>query len=446
MIGDVIDTEYKLFLILWLLVPVTLFWLHSGRGRVAGFLVYSYFLNIFMAHWLGALAHASPWSPFTDSADTVSGFRLSTYGILAMAAGALCVPTAAIGRQVVAGSHYRPQVLVSNRRVYQFAFVGLMANILAFTPVGSLPSAGAVIGAGKQCLMLGLSLLCWNAWHERDFRKFYGWLGLAFLLPVFTVITQGFIGYGIVMLGLILLFVAMFYRPRWLILAGLLFGIYGALCVWVAYASNRDALREQVWGGQGAEASFGIVQKMYQSLGLFDFSDAAHLRTVDIRLNQNWLVGKALLTTPHFVPFQDGRTILDAVYAVIPRAIWADKPAVGGSGNYVAQHTMISFALGTSVGMGQVLEFYINFGVPGVVVGFFLLGVFLRYLDIRFTQALLAADAGGILFFYIVGTSALQAGGSLSEAFAAVAGAIVLAFVLVRYFGIGQKKSAVGFG
>ncbi len=46
----------------------------------------------------------------------------------------------------------------------------------------------------------------------------------------------------------------------------------------------------------------------------------------------------------------------------IPRALWPNKPVVGGSGDLVSTYTGIRFADGTSVGIGQVLESFVNFG------------------------------------------------------------------------------------
>ncbi len=441
---ETIDAEYLSYLLLWCVAPVVLFFMNSRGRRLPGVLVYSYFLGIFMAHWLGALVHASPWSQFTSSADTIAGFRVSSYGVLAFIVGTLLVPAQAVSRRGLMGSSGAGAILVPDRIAITLVGIGFTANLLGFTPVASLPSAGAVLSAGRQCLLLGISLICWNAWHKGQYRRFYYSVVCAFLLPVATVFVHGFIGYGIVMLGSILLFIAMFYRPRWILLLGLVVGIYGGMCFWVAYANNRTEMREKVWGGQGTDAALQVGQKMYDALAIFDFSNQSHLALIDIRLNQNWLVGRAAVVTPQYVPFQDGKTMVEALYAMVPRLLWPDKPEVGGSGDYVSEHTMIPFAKGTSVGLGQVFEFYINFGIPGVIGGFLVLGMLLRYFDIRFTDALASADAKGMIIYYVVGASALQPGGSLSEMFAAVASAMVVVWVMVRYLDLRNDASGDG--
>jgi hypothetical protein len=439
-----VDAEYLIYLLLWCVGPIVLFFMHSRGRRMPGVLVYSYFLGIFMAHWLGAAVHASPWSQFTSSADTIAGFRVSSYGVLAFIVGTLLVPAQVVSRRGLLGSSGAGSILVPDRIAMILVGIGATAHLLGSTPVASLPSAGAVLSAGRQCILLGVSLLCWNAWHKGQYRRFYHSVGFAFMLPVMTVVLHGFIGYGVVMLGSILLFIAMFYRPRWLLLLGLVIGIYSGMSFWVAYANNRNEMRDKVWGGEGVEAALQVGQKMFDSLTFFDFSNQSHLALIDIRLNQNWLVGRALVVTPQYVPFQDGRTIIEAIYAVVPRLLWPDKPEVGGSGEYVSEHTMIPFAKGTSVGLGQVFEFYINFGIPGVIGGFLLLGMMLRYFDIRFTDSLASGDARGMITYYVVGASALQPGGSLSEMFAAVASAIVVVWILVRYLDLRNDPSSDG--
>jgi hypothetical protein len=226
----------------------------------------------------------------------------------------------------------------------------------------------------------------------------------------------------------------MFYRPRWHLLAGLLVLLYAGLSLWVAYAAHRGTIREAVWGGQSIEARIDATLAMLSSIAPFSIANPEHLQPVDDRLNQNYLVGAAVRTTPSLVPFRNGETIYSAVYAFIPRAIWPNKPVVAGSGSYVSDHTLISFAQGTSVGMGQVLEFYINFGMVGLVTGFVLLGMILRYVDIRFVEALTGNDLNTMMVCFLADRNASKRRRDrrISSVAAGVIGAIALSYVLKR--------------
>ena len=429
------DPDLYAFLALWLAAPILLFSLYAARGKLGGFLVYSYLMGLVMNHWFGALVHASPWSPFLDSSDTLIGFRYSTYGLLAFVLGTLVInvtrpPSTRLPR---AQESRRTQLvnLGELERLVRVFFLplGIGAWIATYTPLAALPSAGAVLSVGKTGLLLAICLMCWSAWHKGNTRQFYQWIGISLVLPVITIITSGFIGYGIAMITTILAFVAMFYRPRWHLLALLSLMLYGGVSLWVGYAEHRGNIRDAVWGGQDYGQRADAMLSMIYALTPFDISNPRHLELVDIRLNQNVLVGAVMRSTPSLVPFRDGSTIVDGLLAVIPRALWPGKPEVGGSGNYVSDHSMIAFSAGTSIGMGQVIEFYINFGLPGIIVGFFIFGMALRYMDVRLAEAMTAGDWYGVMFFFFVGSGTLQTGGSLAEIGASMAAGVAIYFI-----------------
>ena len=428
--AEQIDTEFYVYLLLWLAVPVLLFMVHSRGGRPTGFVVYSYLIGFIALHWFGAMGRASPWSPYADSTLTVIGFRLATYALIAFTAGTFLAFTTRRPRRPV-GQAMAPGRAAATLADLQmtgrtFLLLGGLCWLLSLTPVAQLPSASAILSAGRQCVLLGVCFLCWNAWLRHDRRRFVLWLGASVAFPLVTIATQGFIGYGISMMTIVLAFVAMFYRPRWVLLAGLVVMLYGGLTLWVNYAASRNEVRQAVWGGQGFEATLGVLANVGREIEPFDIANVAHLEAVDGRLNQNYLVGAAVVVTPNLVPYRGGETIWAAAASVIPRVLWPNKPATGGSRTYVSEHTLITFAAGTSIGMGQVLEFYINFGIPGVVGGFLLLGMALRYMDIRIAAAMQENDLNTVAFFFLVGSGALVVGGSLTEMTGSMAAGAVM--------------------
>ena len=116
-----------------------------------------------------------------------------------------------------------------------------------------------------------------------------------------------------------------------------------------------------------------------------------------------------------------------------PRAIWPGKPVTAGSGDLVSRVTGLTFANGTSVGIGRVLEFYANFSTAGVVIGFILMGTLVTLLDLTSRERLLSGDPQGFALWFTVGIALIQIGGALSEVTGTAVGAYVVVGVL-NYF------------
>lgn len=72
-----------------------------------------------------------------------------------------------------------------------------------------------------------------------------------------------------------------------------------------------------------------------------------------------------------------GETYLGAVFAMVPRALWPDKPR--GPGSFYSMAFLGEEREGQAVPIGPVAESYWNFGFLGVILAFFLQGCVLRY-------------------------------------------------------------------
>jgi hypothetical protein len=445
-LSDIGDSVSLTDLAIWITVFALSACINYWRGR-PGFLVYAYLSLFFVNHWVGAMVRASPWNQFDDNINTVIGFRESTYALICFAIGALLTPAYSSGRQPspqVEGAKDGLLSIPNAHRVAHYYFIlGIAAWYLSQTEIGQVPSISAVIQAGKQGVVFAICFKCWLAWREGNRRKFLAWLMLSLAFPVATMLSAGFLGYGIVILITILVFASTFYQPRWRLVVLNIAAVYLGLSLFVAYAASRDTIRGAVWGNQGLETRVDALLEMLGRIEFFSPWDEEHSYYIDLRLNQNELVGAAIQYTPGDVPFRYGTTISDAMIALIPRVIWPDKPVTAGSGDYVSQHTGVIFDEDTSVGMGQVFEFYINFGPFGVIVGFLLLGGALRHMDDRLLDALARTDWNSAALWFMVGTAALQVGGALGEITASMAAAAVLTlasrYVLRANNGRGQN-------
>ncbi len=72
-----------------------------------------------------------------------------------------------------------------------------------------------------------------------------------------------------------------------------------------------------------------------------------------------------------------GYTYAGAVFAVVPRALWTDKPR--GPGSLYAQYFMGEAVEGTAIPIGPVAEAYWNFHIPGIIAIFTFYGVILKF-------------------------------------------------------------------
>lgn len=425
------EDTLQLYVIVWLAVALFTLARH-WRGASAG-LVFTYVLSLAVMHWLAPVMYLLPWygNPRLDL--TAEGLRQSLYAIVGFAIGSEI--TMAISRRRHIGIYSTSTwegIPVESRLVNLYLFSGIVLYGL-FPIAGHLPSATAILSTGSTLAVVAIGLKCWNSWTRGTPAVLWGWLAATMLLPVVTVIGQGFLGYGFAAMLTVFAFVASFFRPRWrvLVLATAL-GFVG-LSVYVNYMRDRKDIRAAVWGGAAVVDRLDQLKATYATAQWFDLHNVDHLNLIDARLNQDYLIGAAVdYIGAGFATHAQGATFRDALAAIIPRALWPNKPIVGGSGDLVSVYTGIRFADGTSVGVGQVLEAYVNFGTVGVALCFLVLGASLTWIDRSAFDRLKSGDANRFLIRYLPGLSLLQVGGSFTEVTSTAAAGFVVALALNR--------------
>jgi hypothetical protein len=97
----------------------------------------------------------------------------------------------------------------------------------------------------------------------------------------------------------------------------------------------------------------------------------------------------------------------------------------------------------TSWGVGNVMEFQINFGMMGVVLGFLILGYLLALLDYKAATADARGDLSKLMLFFLISVALVQPNGSIVEMSGGCAAAAVAAFVwnrLWQVFSLRRKR------
>ena len=403
-------SDFLPYLLVWVIllaIMVARSW-RTGASNVG--LVLGYGFQMWLLHWLGALAHYFPWSGLPQSDLTYLGFQQSTYGVMAFAIGALVLAPS------LSTTHSVKSVVFSDSKLpLTYIIAGIIFYTTLAPALAHVPSLNAITAVGQQLVVTGCCLACWHAWKSGGKKKLVKWLAISFLLPAVTILTRGFAGYGVASLSVILIFVAGFYRPRWVLVLGFAILAYLGLSFFTAYMRDREQIRMAVWGG---EAYTGRLKQLHESVRTLEWIDPynpVHLELIDSRLNQSMLVGAAVIHLSSGDAYAHGETFWDAIVALIPRAIWPNKPIRAGSGGLVTRFTGLTFSEGTSVGIGQVMEFYANFGTLGVIIGFFLLGAALGVIDQKAHRHLISGREQSFALWFLVGIAFFQVGGSLVE-------------------------------
>jgi hypothetical protein len=416
-------------LLIWVaeLLAVGFFYMRT-RSKTVG-LVLAYLVGLWLIHWMGALAcYANPEPPTEDiQRYTEMGFALTTLGLNSFLVGVLLTTIFSTTKPAARARRDRAWVGQSpSQLIGTFLGIGALAYVLSSTPLARLPTLGNLLTSAKLFFLAGTILLCWDGLRHNNKAKLLAAVALVVLLPGVTVMTDGFLSYGVGAATMVFTFLSTVYRPRWQVaVAGMLALVLG-LSLFVTYMRDRATLRATVWGGATMSTRVEQVGNTLTDFELFDPREPRHWNIVMSRLNQNELVGRSYEYTPQITPFEHGATVWLSVINLVPRAIWPNKPVTGGSGRTVSEHTGLEFAQGTSVGIGQPMEFYINFGIIGLVIGYILYGALLTWLDRRAACALLESDYPRFLFWFLAGGSMLNPGGALAE----VTGSMVAGFLM----------------
>src|ERR1035441_4127010 len=107
-----------------------------------------------------------------------------------------------------------------------------------------------------------------------------------------------------------------------------------------------------------------------------------------------------------------GDSVRQGLLSLVPRVLWPEKPVFAGSPQIVSKMTGLHLSPTTSFGVGNVMEFQINFGVPGVVIGFFVLGWLIGTLDLKAAVAEARGDMGGVILFFLSAVALINPDGA----------------------------------
>jgi len=423
-----------ILLYLWILLIPAGYWLLRGAGQDHSGMSFAYLLLFSIGSLPGALVLWAPWHARYPRELVESGVILSAVGILFFFLGSLAGPR--MNREYLARTGLLSQapVPLSRDTLTRFAIVLIILGvfsraILILAP--NIPSVTSVLAALFYCLIVGLMLLVYVAIQARSLVRAAVPVLIMFSIVLFVLVAEGFLGFGVTYSLMLLCFALARIKFRLWFIPAALIAVFLGLSLFVTYLRDRTQIRDVVWSGASLEERAGAFGDSVFDFEFFDPKNALHLTAIDNRLNQNVLVGLAaenLLRGETL--YAEESILLSALFAVIPRAIWPDKPSVGGGGDVVSRFTGIIFAAGTSVGAGQILEYYVMYGWVSLIMLMFLHGALLAFIGCLASRAL----AQGQLFMFVramlAGIALVQPGGNLSEITSSFIAALIAGFLL----------------
>lgn len=432
-----------LFLVvIWCAVALGL--LFVSRRSSAG-IPLAYFLGLSLIHVPGAMLYLGITDVSANAAATRIGFEQTVIGMVAFLCAVMIARATAFARRpgrrafVEARQVLSPDQAASvDRWALMYLGLGGIAYFVLLPLLGGVATVTAVIASLAGLIIVGFCLRLWVAGETGNLRKFWLTIILLPLLPVVSVVQSGLINYGTSWVLAILSFVFCQSKRRfgYVLIAPAV--IYIGLSVFVSYMAARTEIRVITWDKTIAlsDRIKPIEDALGRSLAWFDASDLRHRQLIASRLNQNFFTGVAARRFEFGQQdYAQGAALGAMIFALIPRAVWPEKPVVGGGGSLVHNFTGLKFAAGTSVGAGQVFEFYVNFGTLGVIGGFLLYGWLLGRMDLKIIELLYRGDQRRFLFWFLICLSLLNSGGNLLEIEVSVASSAIAAYGLGRLFG-----------
>ena len=422
----------EIHLVVWVLSIAFLIHYYFMRQSSTVGLSLTYLFGLSLLHFFGALVHTFPENESPLTRFVQMGFEMSTYSIVAYCLGNTLI--GGIYLYTFHGVRNPSRVVVDLKFPTRVLVIGLIFVVVLSPVFRNVPSIAAVAWVGIYLCVVGIVLGTWKGWFFGEMWEFRRYIVAAVFIPFMTLIFFGFLSFGVIALLIILVFVFHYYKPRRLAIVLMIAIAYMGISIFVNYSRERGEIRDAVWGGLELTERIMTLYPIITDFELFDPSNPRHVQAIDQRLNQNILVGIAHERLElGVVEYANGQTLWHGIIAAVPRIMWPDKPVVAGSGDVVSRFTGVVFAPGTSVGIGSVLEFLVNFGVYGNILGFMLLGLILRIFDTFSASNLYSGDWLRFLFWYLPGLGLLESGGSFVGIISTVAASFVLVIFLNKF-------------
>ena len=295
-------------------------------------------------------------------------------------------------------------------------------------------------------ILLALTCVKWViffllAYAILERKKGYGFLLITFLLEI----SAGFLTYFAQFKSVFFLLAVVFltlnfrFREKHILIASAVLSM--ALLLGSAWSIIKHDFRAFLdERAVESKASLSLEAKIEKMSSLIAGLDGQRMRRgteiLTERIAYVDYFARVLDMVPRSIPYENGYLWKKAlVHVVTPRILFPDKPSLTPDSDITRKYTGIRVAGGelgggTSIGIGYFAESYVDFGVPGMFLPLFLIGL-LQGLIYRH----LVSKTKTSVFGYAVATAIiLFSGTSIATSSAKVLGGTVMNFIVLAIF------------
>ena len=442
-------TNQILFCVLFQISTAIAIGLYTIIRRSFGFPLI-YLINLTILH-AGAFVYLNPlydigYDPYIRSIelteDTIArGYFATCFGIPFLFLGILLADffcSKAITPRIKTASFTLMQVAV--------ALICMGGAAYVVTRLGAIPPGfHAVLLVGRNATVVGLYMAITDSLMRRFYYRAMGFTALFLLIPAYHAVFEGFLALGTqyAVILLITLISEMRATPKRVAcgIVGFIAAVYLFLSAMTVYLENRVELRSVLWSDASFTDRTDALINVFYKIEPFNFSNLRHLALIDSRFNQNIYIGKTIdYLEFHPDRFANGNTIALAVLSWVPRALWPDKPVMGGT-RILAEYSGLKFDESTTMQTGQIFEFYINFGLIGIAFGMTIYGFVLRYVDLHAASNWALKDFVSTAKYFLLGIVLVWPGEILISHLSALAATLFVSIFLGRYCSLFSSRS-----
>lgn len=450
MISDEINLTTCVFL--WCISLIFIL-VNEHQSRSSSGLLVGYAFSCSMMYLSGAVVNIIPWYDLSSNIMgsyrdinnslfyTRLGFSYCLFGFISTIIGSKFTHL-----------FFKPPTNISNRPINErtaFNIVGIggIMFFIILPSIGHFPSFHAVFSLGSTVMLTGICILFYNSLLRKRGLFNIRQIPIFLSVPVYYLVFHSNTYYAAIWSLQIAAFIYLRSKSRLIVILVAIITLYVVASIYVTYKSGRAEMRSITWNTNADRITFSqklsATMVLLSKYHLFNIFDANDLSLVDGRMNENITLGHVVYNFKKgYTHHENGKTIIDAITAVVPRVIWPKKPISQGDDSLVRKHSGMKLVKTSKYATGTITEFYINFGTPGIFVGMFIIGVCLRVTDTVSFNYLKNHNISGFLCWFIPGWSFVNTAQTITGIFSLVAASVFLSITImvVNYYFIRNKS------